>query len=291
MSQLYGLLLIVAVVLIAALLLQWARSRLTGDSSQLVDAVDGLLPQTQCAQCGYPGCRPYAEAVVQGAALDLCPPGGAPVQAALADLLGRPSGMPLPTPQPLRAVIDESRCIGCFLCVEACPVDAIVGAPQWLHTVIEDRCTGCELCLPPCPVDCIELKVIDHAATAAPLRDTDPEEKACIRCGACQTICPEGLQPDLLWWTSRTQQPADAASGGLRDCIECGLCNQVCPSEIDLLNVFVDARSRLAASDQMAAEAARARVLYNERETRLQQQAQRSRERREARLKTGSRQW
>jgi electron transport complex protein RnfC len=117
------------------------------------------------------------------------------------------------------------------------------------------------------------------------------EETACIRCGACQTICPEGLQPDLLWWTSRNEQPVDTTAQALGECIECGLCNQVCPSELDLLQVFVDAKSRLAARDQMAEEARRARLLFDERQERLQQQAERSRNRRESRLQSGNRPW
>ena len=128
----------------------------------LADAVEALLPRTQCAQCGYPGCRPYAEAVASGlAAIDRCPPGGEETIAALGRLLGEPA-IPLagdvpPTVPAQVAMIDESECIGCALCLDACPVDAIVGAPRWLHTVIADHCTGCELCLEPCPVDCIAL--------------------------------------------------------------------------------------------------------------------------------------
>jgi electron transport complex protein RnfB len=126
------------------------------------DAVDGLLPQTQCTRCGYAGCRPYAEAVAAGTSgINRCPPGGDATIAALAELLGRPAipldpevGPPVP---PQVAFIDESRCIGCARCLPACPVDAIVGARRMMHTVIAAHCTGCELCLPPCPVDCIVL--------------------------------------------------------------------------------------------------------------------------------------
>lgn len=128
----------------------------------LAEQVDALLPQIQCAQCGYPGCRPYAEAIAHNnAAIDRCPPGGESVRTALANLLGEPT----PTlatdlteaPAGRVARIDEERCIGCARCISACPVDAIVGARQWLHGVLESRCTGCELCLAPCPVDCIDL--------------------------------------------------------------------------------------------------------------------------------------
>jgi len=140
--------------------LGWASRRFHVDSDPVVDRIDALLPQTQCGQCNYPGCRPYAEAIAAGAApINQCPPGGEAGIRALADLLGVE---PLPlNPEngeeqpPTVAVIDEAACIGCTLCIQACPVDAIVGAPKLMHTVIASECTGCDLCLPPCPVDCI----------------------------------------------------------------------------------------------------------------------------------------
>jgi Na+-translocating ferredoxin:NAD+ oxidoreductase subunit B len=128
-----------------------------------VARVDALLPQTQCTRCGYNGCRPYAEAIAGGAAeINQCPPGGSATILALAALLDRPA-LPLNPANgvetaPRVAWIDEARCIGCARCLAPCPVDAIVGAAKYLHTVIAERCTGCELCLPPCPVDCIEMK-------------------------------------------------------------------------------------------------------------------------------------
>ncbi|MDX1480152.1 MAG: electron transport complex subunit RsxB [Woeseiaceae bacterium] len=147
--------------LLAGLILGFAYRRRPGGSDELVDRVDALLPQTQCAQCGYPGCRPYARAIVAGEAdINLCPPGGEATVRRLAELLARD---PLPlvagpvTPQRV-AVIDEDLCIGCTHCRAACPVDAIVGAHQYMHTVIESECTGCELCVAPCPVDCITMR-------------------------------------------------------------------------------------------------------------------------------------
>jgi electron transport complex protein RnfB len=126
------------------------------------EAIDALLPQTQCTRCGYQGCRPYAEALAQNAAaLNRCPPGGEATIAALASLLGRPV-LPLDpecgehTPHRV-AVIDEAVCIGCAKCLAPCPTDAIIGANKFLHRVVAPLCTGCELCIPPCPVDCITM--------------------------------------------------------------------------------------------------------------------------------------
>ena len=157
-----ALLVILLIAASAGLLLGWAARRFRVESDPVVEQIDACLPQTQCAQCGYPGCRPYAEAIADGRAdINQCPPGGEATVTALAELLGR-EAKPL-NPEngehkpPVVALIDEPRCIGCTLCIQACPVDAIVGAAQRMHTVIADECTGCELCLPPCPVDCIDL--------------------------------------------------------------------------------------------------------------------------------------
>lgn len=131
-------------------------------AAALADAIDALLPQTQCRLCGYAGCRPYAVAIASGQAqINQCPPGGDELIAELALTLGT-AALPLNTAHgeakpPASALIDEALCIGCALCIAACPVDAIVGARKRMHTVITADCTGCELCLPPCPVDCITL--------------------------------------------------------------------------------------------------------------------------------------
>ena len=142
----------------------FAARRASEDKNRLVDEIDALLPQTQCQRCTFAGCRPYASALAHGEAdINQCPPGGDATAAALARLLGReerpvdPRFGSVPV-QPLVAWIDESACIGCVKCIQACPVDAIVGASKFMHTVIAAQCTGCELCIPPCPVDCIVMR-------------------------------------------------------------------------------------------------------------------------------------
>jgi electron transport complex protein RnfB len=144
------------------LLLGYAAIRFRVEGDPVVDQVDALLPQTQCGQCGFAGCRPYAEAIAAGEAdINQCPPGGETTIQALADLLGV-DVKPLNEEHGVHAekavaVIDENTCIGCTLCIQACPVDAILGSAKHMHTVIADECTGCKLCLPPCPVDCIDM--------------------------------------------------------------------------------------------------------------------------------------
>lgn len=163
MSILTAVLTIAALAAVAGLLLGFASRRLPPAQSDLVDRVNARLPQTQCAQCGYPGCRPYAKAIVEESAPNnLCPPGGEDTVRRLAELLGR-DALPLAAASPegrAVALIDEDACIGCTHCRSACPVDAIVGAHQRMHTVIRDECTGCELCIAPCPVDCISLRPV-----------------------------------------------------------------------------------------------------------------------------------
>ncbi len=156
---------ITVIALAAGLLLSFANNRLPAKPDDLVDRVNELLPQTQCAQCGFPGCRPYAAAIAAGAAnINLCPPGGDDTIRRLAEMLGRDvieleesanTDMVKSV-----AVIDEALCIGCMHCRNACPVDAIIGTHQMMHTIIASECTGCELCLPPCPVDCIRMEIV-----------------------------------------------------------------------------------------------------------------------------------
>jgi electron transport complex protein RnfB len=152
-----------AIGLVLGAVLGWAAIKYRVEDDPLVEKIDAILPQTQCGQCGYPGCKPYAEAIAKGEAeINKCPPGGAEGVKRLAELLGveAPSGEGLEHKPRSVAVIDEATCIGCTLCIQACPVDAIVGTSKQLHVIIANQCTGCELCLPPCPVDCIHMQVV-----------------------------------------------------------------------------------------------------------------------------------
>jgi electron transport complex protein RnfB len=157
---------IITLAIIAAvfgLILAYSSIRFKVEGDPVVDQIDALLPQTQCGQCTYAGCRPYAEAIASGEAdINQCPPGGEATIIALADLLDvevKPLNAEHGEEKALPTIvrIDEHTCIGCTLCIQACPVDAIVGAAKLMHTVIESECTGCNLCIPPCPVDCIHI--------------------------------------------------------------------------------------------------------------------------------------
>lgn len=160
--MLTALLAITLLALILGLVLGFASIRFKVEGDPIVDQIDKILPQTQCGQCSFAGCRPYAEAIAAGEVdINRCPPGGESTIEELADLLGvepKPLDESCGVEKPkMLAVIDEDRCIGCTLCIQACPVDAILGAAKHMHTVIADECTGCELCLEPCPVDCIDM--------------------------------------------------------------------------------------------------------------------------------------
>ena len=166
--MLVALLVMAGLALLLGAVLGYASLRFKVEGDPLVDKIDSILPQTQCGQCGYPGCKPYATAIAAGEAdINQCPPGGDAGVKALADLLGvepKPLNAERGQPKPKSvAVIEEKLCIGCTLCIQACPVDAILGTAKHMHTVISSECTGCELCLPPCPVDCITMQVIEEA--------------------------------------------------------------------------------------------------------------------------------
>jgi Na+-translocating ferredoxin:NAD+ oxidoreductase subunit B len=153
------------------------------EDAALAQAIDDALPQTQCTRCGYAGCAPYADALARGDAdLNRCPPGGDAVVRTLARLTGRHArpvdpecGIPGPL---LVAVIDEARCIGCTLCIQACPVDAIIGAQKRMHAILPSLCSGCELCVPPCPVDCITMVPAARDWTATDARDARERHRA-----------------------------------------------------------------------------------------------------------------
>jgi len=155
-----GVIIFLSLVIGVALGISAIKFKVDGDP--IIEKIDSILPQTQCGQCGYPGCKPYATAIANGNAdINQCPPGGDDGIHKLADLLGvdyKPLNEEHGVPKPKSvAIIDEKICIGCTLCIQACPVDAILGSAKHMHTIIEKECTGCELCLPPCPVDCIEM--------------------------------------------------------------------------------------------------------------------------------------
>ncbi len=143
-------------------ILGFASIKFKVEGNPIVDQINTLLPQTQCGQCGYPGCKPYAEAISDGEEINRCPPGGEATIQNLADLLDV-EVKPLDAEEkpPAIAFIREDECIGCTKCIQACPVDAILGAAKHMHTVITSECTGCDLCTAPCPVDCIDMRPIE----------------------------------------------------------------------------------------------------------------------------------
>jgi H+/Na+-translocating ferredoxin:NAD+ oxidoreductase subunit B len=157
-----ALLALVSLAAVFGAVLGFAAIRFKTEGNPIVDQINDILPQTQCGQCGYPGCKPYAEAIADGDAINKCPPGGEAGIHALADLLDL-EAIPLDDehgeedPRPSVAYIREDECIGCTKCIQACPIDAILGAAKQMHTVISSECTGCDLCVEPCPVDCIDM--------------------------------------------------------------------------------------------------------------------------------------
>ncbi|MCJ8169693.1 electron transport complex subunit RsxB [Atopomonas sediminilitoris] len=151
---------LLVICLICGGILGYAAIRFRVEGNPIVDQINTLLPQTQCGQCGYPGCKPYAEAIAGGDKINKCPPGGQATVQALADLLDvepEPLDAEGGEKPPMVAVIREAECIGCTKCIQACPIDAILGAAKQMHTVIASECTGCDLCVEPCPVDCIDM--------------------------------------------------------------------------------------------------------------------------------------
>ena len=167
--MLTALLVMSGIALALGAVLGFSAIKFKVEGNPLVDKIDAILPQTQCGQCGFPGCKPYATAIAEGRAdINRCPPGGEEGIRKLADLLGvefKPFGAETAAPKAKSvAFIDENLCIGCTLCAQACPVDAIPGAAKQMHTIIASECTGCELCVAPCPVDCISMVPLPQTA-------------------------------------------------------------------------------------------------------------------------------
>ena len=271
--------------------------RFPEDRHELVETIDNLLPQTQCAQCGYPGCRPYAEALANGnAEINLCPPGGQALFVELAALLDQPNAESPKAASNLLAVIDEAECIGCTLCLPPCPVDAIVGAQGVMHTVIAQECTGCELCVPACPVDCIAVVPAPAITLPKPrpaARQQDIDHQPCIKCGHCDPACPVDLPAQQLLQLVASDRPnkwTHLENHRLADCIECGLCDRACPSEIPIASLFHQAKTTLAQKQHDTAERERLKARYSAHNERLEAAAQRTADKREARLQ-GSRSW
>lgn len=174
-----GIMSLGAIVLGTALGFSAVRFKVEGDP--LIEQVNAILPQTQCGQCGFAGCKPYAEAIIKGEAeINLCPPGGVDGMQRIAELLGRDASQLSAVCEKPKQVahIDEQTCIGCTLCIQACPVEAIIGAAKQMHTVVSNLCTGCELCVKPCPVECIQMKPI--AVTERTWKWKHPSEKLVI---------------------------------------------------------------------------------------------------------------
>lgn len=235
---------LMGLILFIAILLSLGAHYLTGNQTELIEKINRCLPQTQCGQCGYPGCRPYACAIAQNnEAINRCPPGGENTIQALAYMLQRPI-LPLnpeldETKPAQVAVIDEEKCIGCTLCLPACPVDAIVGAQHCLHTVLKSDCTGCELCIAPCPVDCISMQADATKDLVPPSRQTinTASSLPCVRCDSCTAVCPVGLPAQALYHEALHQRSSELLQQA-NQCIECGLCEKTCPSHIPLLDYY-----------------------------------------------------
>ncbi|MGI2108741.1 electron transport complex subunit RsxB [Shewanella frigidimarina] len=186
-----SILIAVAVLSVLALvfgvILGFASKKFKVEGNPIIDQVETLLPQTQCGQCGYPGCRPYAEAIANGDKINKCPPGGTATMEKIAELMGvEPEALGEEAQASIKKVayIREDECIGCTKCIQACPVDAILGAGKLMHTVIAKDCTGCDLCVEPCPVDCIDMIPVettiqnwDWKLRAIPVNVINPEQE------------------------------------------------------------------------------------------------------------------
>jgi len=259
------------IALVSGALLGYAQIRFRTDRNPAVDAINLLLPQTQCGQCGYAGCLPYSEAITVGEAINKCPPGGEQTIHDLAELLGKDK-IPLTSAEIEHiVVIREPECIGCTLCIQACPVDAIIGATQMTHTVIPELCTGCDLCIEPCPVDCIDQKEPEFTTSAGsyPEPDTTQASQPCINCAYCSEACPVQLLPQRLLWHTEAKQFQHLPELNIAACIECRMCDVVCPSHIPLTQSFRYAKGQLQQRDNGFIKADSARSRFESRKQRL----------------------
>ena len=269
-------------------LLGFIATRFRVETDPVTESINAILPQTQCGQCGYPGCRPYAEAIAAGDAINKCPPGGEQTIVKLADLLNV-SALPLDehfgkAEQRKVAFIREAECIGCGKCIPACPVDAILGAPKFMHTVITGECTGCDLCVEPCPVDCIDMiPAEDNLQFVATDPVSEKEFRACIFCALCVPVCPVDIQLHELYRACRNHALDQAQDLKLTHCIECGKCDTACPSAIPLVDYFQHAKRLMQrdVQDRERAERAKRRFeLHQQRMTRLNAEEQARRQKR-----------
>lgn len=262
------------------------RKHLQRESNDLINEIDAMLPQTQCAQCGYPGCRPYANSIANGESIDLCLPGGPDTQKKLATLMQRIPAINLPQHKEVIAVIDEEKCIGCSLCLPPCPVDAIVGSKNRLHTVLKSECTGCELCLEACPVDCIKLQ---NNKELCQNPDTRKEinlksQVACIDCNQCDRECPANISPHLLHKLILKKDYNSIAKSGLASCIECGICDFTCPSGIPLTEQFRSAKIRVSEIQFEKEHKTNLLMRYNRHRNRLAKNTEKEKQKRSERL-------
>ncbi|MGB0449332.1 MAG: electron transport complex subunit RsxB [Porticoccaceae bacterium] len=190
---------LVGLAILFGALLGFAAEKFKVEGDPIVEQIDELLPQTQCGQCGFPGCRPYAESIAGGDEINKCPPGGQSTINAIASLLD------VPAPEldaehgeesevKTVAYIREDECIGCTKCIQACPVDAIMGAAKFMHTVITDECTGCDLCVEPCPVDCIDMLPVEE--TIADWRWSTPPKPGLIATDKRGDLANQSIEED-----------------------------------------------------------------------------------------------